>query len=341
MQSRLGVVLRSATMMDDVVDLVMVQVISNLDQSSEAFSTAIVVRPLLVSLAFAFFATSICVFGVWPATTWLNGRRDGQRGGVLNRTLNTRGTAFALHTVILLEYITAATYAGMSNLLAAYIAGASIHWWDTEVPHLAKPGVSQAATVVAPYASNLGLAILVGKSRDANISSRLSQAISSLGSSGVEVYEKYYATPMNRLLKALFFVCLPIITFPHLLTAPGLHRFSIPITETFSGQILWKGLVYTLLMMLRKVRCGAWLLRLSFRYVIPTLIRKRLPNLNVSAMNLFWGRSSTSTPVARPDSTHEGSNTSSTSESTPMVPSDNSISTATSPHASTSCANPQ
>lgn len=167
-QSRLGVVLTSAAMMDDVAGLIMVQIISNLGSSDKSISAVTVVRPLLVSLAFAVVVPFLCFWIVRPATCWLNTQREKQYGTRLNAILGARGTALALHTLVLVGCVAAASYAGTSNLFAAYIAGASISWWDSEVPHL---------------------------TTDINFDV-----------SGLEIYDKYYAAPVNRILRPFFFV---------------------------------------------------------------------------------------------------------------------------------------
>jgi Kef-type K+ transport system membrane component KefB len=64
MTSRLGIVLSSAAMLDDMVGLVMVQIISNLGTAS-SLSTMTVVRPTLVSLAALLPITGI--FFIKPA----------------------------------------------------------------------------------------------------------------------------------------------------------------------------------------------------------------------------------------------------------------------------------
>lgn len=125
-QSRLGVVLTSAAMMDDVIGLVMVQIISNLGEQSTSFNAAVVVRPLLVSVAFAVAAPLLCAFVALPVTSWLNRRREEKPTGYVNRVLDLQETAFVFHTLILVGYVAGASYAGTSNLFAAYIAGASI-----------------------------------------------------------------------------------------------------------------------------------------------------------------------------------------------------------------------
>ncbi|OAA75941.1 Cation/H+ exchanger [Akanthomyces lecanii RCEF 1005] len=228
-QSRLGVVLSSAAMMDDVIGLVMVQIISNLGQHSSSFDAIVVVRPLLVSLGFAVVAPVICILGALPATKWLNARREKCPRGYLNRWLLSRHAPFILHTLVLLGYVTAASYAGTSNLFTAYIAGSSISWWDTQVPHAQFPD-EQASNNTASAAAD-----------------PISTDGSPVDASGLATYESIYSVAVNRVLRPFFFASI---------------GFSIPITEMFAGEIVWKGLVYTVLMMLGKLLCGVWLLRL-------------------------------------------------------------------------------
>ncbi|KAK1915132.1 hypothetical protein P3342_002939 [Pyrenophora teres f. teres] len=87
--SRLGVVLTSAAMMDDVVGLpvVMVQVISNLGDDS--FSWVNVVRAVLVSVTFALIAPT---------------------HARLNSALQKSQAAFTIHTLSLIGLVTGATY---------------------------------------------------------------------------------------------------------------------------------------------------------------------------------------------------------------------------------------
>ncbi|EJP61188.1 sodium/hydrogen exchanger family protein [Beauveria bassiana ARSEF 2860] len=228
-QSRLGVVLTSAAMMDDVIGLVMVQVISNLGQDSGSLNAIIVVRPLLVSVGFAVVAPLICLFLASPTTACLNRRRRSNPQGNLNKAMSSRQTPFVLHTLILIGYITASSYAGTSNLFAAYIAGASISWWDSEVDHV------QVASEQEPT------------NAAADATGSTSSVISSADASGLGTYNRVYSATVETVLRPFFFASI---------------GFSIPITEMFTGEIVWKGLVYTLLMALGKLFCGVWLLRL-------------------------------------------------------------------------------
>jgi hypothetical protein len=56
----------------------------------------------------------------------------------------------------------------------------------------------------------------------------------------------------------------------------------------FKGPIVWKGIVYAILMTIGKVACGVWLLRISLSWtLLPKVSMKLKPNLSH-----FWGRKS-------------------------------------------------
>ncbi|EQL00756.1 sodium/hydrogen exchanger family protein [Ophiocordyceps sinensis CO18] len=286
-KSRLGVVLSSAAIMDDVVGLVMVQVISNLGQSDTSFSAATVVRPLMASLAFTVFTPLVCVFVAKPVTLWLISRRAKKPSGLLNVTLRTTGAAFVIQTLVLLGCIAGATYAGTSNLLAAFAAGAAINWWDSDAslsgPHSASPPTQPATRPATSPSTETALRNTSGclpekqdvGGGDTTAPRCPSEAKTETVSrnSGLEIYDKFYAAPVDRVLRPFFFASI---------------GFSIPITEMFSGEIVWKGLVYAVLMTLGKVACGVWLLRLRLPAIVETHLRK-LPR---PRMNYFWGKRS-------------------------------------------------
>ncbi|KAJ9661702.1 hypothetical protein H2201_006373 [Coniosporium apollinis] len=308
--TRLGVVLTSAAMMDDVVGLVMVQVISNLGGSSGTISAATVVRPILVSLAFAVAVPVACRFVVKPLTVWLNGHRQGNKSGFMHRTLSRTQIAFAIHTLLLLGLVTGASYAGTSNLFAAYLAGAAISWWDEKVPHLCiqstrgndRRSLSEAGgsrltptkqsqpadtnqsqnTVEAEATAPTNSAEAISHDSNRPVGRPLTGDISN-GSSGVAVYEVYYQQAVDRVLKPLFFASI---------------GFSIPITRMFTGPVLWRGIVYTILMAFAKLVCGIWLIRLS---PPPSkLLKHARTKLQIPRIAHFWGQSSDPTKTTSP-----------------------------------------
>jgi Kef-type K+ transport system membrane component KefB len=204
--TRLGVVLTSAAMMDDVVGLIMVQVISNL--GGDNFTAVTVVRPVVVSIGFAVASPLVCRYVVQPLTHLLNSRREKSPGARLDRMLSHQHTAFAIHTIVLLVLVVGGTYAGTSGLFAAYIAGAAISWWDSELPHPSKqerqatqPGVETAATS-APANSKTN----EGSDNAQDRVQAPQMPPIPAKTSGVEVYTAYYGVVVKHLLKPMFFV---------------------------------------------------------------------------------------------------------------------------------------
>jgi Kef-type K+ transport system membrane component KefB len=302
--SRLGVVLTSAAMMDDVVGLVMVQVISNLGGAS--FSWVVVVRPILVSVAFALVAPIACLFVAKPTTLRINRYREAHPNSGLDGLLRKPQTAFVLHTVLLVSLVVGATYAGTSNLFAAYIAGASISWWNSEVSHpFVKKTLNGAAAVdeksttptspseqlsngqqgsgstenSAPAASNSK-----AKENTDNLPESQPADASNTHSddndiSGPAIYHRYYHPAVSKILQPLFFASI---------------GFSIPITRMFRGAIVWRGIVYTILMILGKLACGLWLVRFSITPSKSNTVSRVLSKLKLPAVPHFWSRSSSS-----------------------------------------------
>ncbi|PWO20996.1 EntF, Non-ribosomal peptide synthetase [Pyrenophora tritici-repentis] len=248
--SRLGVVLTSAAIMDDVVGLVMVQVISNLGDDS--FSWVTVARPVLVSIAFALVAPLLCLFVAKPVTAWLNSYREADPNAPWNSLLQKSQTAFTIHTLILIGLVTGAAYAGTSNLFAAYIAGAAISWWDSEVAHPIYP-TSEFVNEKTPA-----------------------------GATG-----HYYQPAVSKILQPFFFASV---------------GFSIPITRMFRGAIVWRGLLYTILMAVGKLACGLWLVRLP-AVSGPGTPRKLLSKVQLPSIPHLWGKSDHTQPTTEAGAT--------------------------------------
>jgi Kef-type K+ transport system membrane component KefB len=129
--SRLGVVLSSAAMLNDVVGLVMVQIISDLGSSS-SLSAVTIIRPILVSVAFATVLPIVCYFLVKPATNSVFPGHERSLPKWMGKVANSHQVVFVIYALPLLAFVTGASYAGTSNLFSAYLAGATVSWWDGE-----------------------------------------------------------------------------------------------------------------------------------------------------------------------------------------------------------------
>ncbi|THX23105.1 Sodium/hydrogen exchanger [Aureobasidium pullulans] len=262
-KSRLGVILSSAAMLDDVAGLVMVQVISNLGQSADSFTAITVIRPVFVSIAFAVVVPAVCWAVVKPitkSTLAQTAKKDEERSN-LRTWICTPVAAFIAHTLVLLGLVTGSTYAGTSNLFAAYIAGAVINWWDALVGATLQEQVSASVTEKkackgkkTTQPQREGAVVSSPTSSDNSAPDAREPAIDRPVPAthdklrGAVIYEHMYAPAMNTILKPFFFASI---------------GFSIPITQMFRGAIVWRGIVYTILMILGKLACGLVLVRFT------------------------------------------------------------------------------
>ncbi|KAI1656420.1 Sodium/hydrogen exchanger family-domain-containing protein [Daldinia decipiens] len=248
--TRLGAVLGTAAMMDDVLGLVMVQIVSSLGGEGRFDVGNAVLRPVLVSLAFAAAVPVACRFVLRPFVVPVvrRARIRGEDGdGEMDRTgwcrwsfLDSKQTAFVAQTALLVVLVVGASFAGASVLLAAYLAGIVVSWWGDTL------------------GSDEGLANEQDPRSHRAVSSREQQRVGSEGKGEgtseqqkpghitLGVYETYYSQAVTRILKPFFFASI---------------GFSIPVSDMFSGEVVWRGVIYGILMAIGKIICGLWLVR--------------------------------------------------------------------------------
>lgn len=193
-KTRLGVVLGSAAMMDDVMGLVMVQIISNLGtaSSSSSFDPVVVIRPILVALGFAVGLLLVCRFGV------LNIVRTVQTRNLYThfpQEVTSMKFLFVVQMCLLVGLVAGATYAGTSGLFAAYLAGASISWFDELI-----------SSPTGPQAEVIELQERQNTPRNGSRSSIAQTVPRSQHPAGEQVFEHYCKEPLKRILSPLFFV---------------------------------------------------------------------------------------------------------------------------------------
>lgn len=224
--TRLGTVTTSAAMLDDVVGLVMVQIISNLGGSASSFNAVTVVRPLFVSIGFGLGVFILCAFCLKPILQKALTMRVN-----LPQFMGSMQFAFLAQTSMLVGLVAGATFAGTSSLFAAYLAGVIISWFDglaadSYIPNTntdrdisrSEPGVlgGQATSEQStPHRSDTA-----APSTPQEPSYNPHEKVPT----GIEVYEKYYKEPVNRILIPLFFVGLIPGGYHQPLTCTGFHR---------------------------------------------------------------------------------------------------------------------
>ncbi|KAK4864215.1 hypothetical protein LT330_010008 [Penicillium expansum] len=248
--TRLGIVITSAAMLDDVVGLVMVQIISNLGGSATSFSALTVIRPVFVSIGFAIGLLLLCAFCLQPGLKKLLACKD-----KFPAFVRTAQFAFLTQTCVLIGIVTGATYAGTSSLFAAYLAGVVVSWFDGLAAEAKTP-------ISALQSGDFHEQIFDHQGSPQNTKNRHTEETHSSRAqppreteiahndtpTGELIYGRYYKEPVNRILLPLFFASI---------------GFAIPITKMFSGQVIWRGIIYAMLMIIGKMITGLWLVRFS------------------------------------------------------------------------------
>ena len=145
MNTRLGTVLTSVAMMDDVVGLVLVQVISKLGPGRSSFHAITVVRPIAVSIGLTLSVLFACVYVVKPLSSSIGGLGSSTLMRLIRKYPDE--ATLTAHVAFLFGMVAVASYAGTSNLFAAYLAGASIGWYYSEVTQLRNVAKMEATEI--------------------------------------------------------------------------------------------------------------------------------------------------------------------------------------------------
>ncbi|KAI0142711.1 Sodium/hydrogen exchanger family-domain-containing protein [Xylariaceae sp. FL1272] len=214
-RTRLGAVVASAALLDDVVGLVMVRISTSLGASGGNIKRFVILRPVLVSAGFSVVVPLVCRVVCWSWT------EDGAE------LFGARKAAFIAQTLLLVALIAAPNYAGASILLAAYLAGAVVSWWA---------GLQDAESSRRTPARRA--------QQNAQVSQETSVSLDSQRS-GTIIYDTDYTQIVDCIVKPLFFV-----------------SSSPQVAFIFCRNIVWRGILYTILMIIGKLLCGLWLVRL-------------------------------------------------------------------------------
>lgn len=235
-------------MLDDIVGLVLVKVVSNLGHSEMDVPVGTVLRPIFVSFAFVAVVLLSCRFIVTPLTPWLKGRLTVTP--LFAKVLPSDAGTLCVHVMILFAHVVGASYAGTSDLFAAWVAGAAISWWDggpsadahSEDQHsheaLHETSEQDGAEVIfwasrnegtyepnqnqAEDSSSSEAQWPYGSSETASASETDGSLASESLATGTAIYERYFLVAVERLFKPLFFVSISKSLKPqesiHLLT---------------------------------------------------------------------------------------------------------------------------
>lgn len=209
-QSRVGTVLVSAAVLDDISGLVMLSVIQRLGSIASGGHVNLgwlIGRPIVASFCMAILTPLLTKFAFAP---------------VFRKYIETRLAVFGhsaniiLTILVLCAFISIAAYTGTSILFGAFLAGLFLAY----IPSNDTPG-------------------------------SLSDADQERGSTPgkqaptfSQTFERYCADVQRYFLAPLFFASI---------------GFAIPFLSLWTGKAIWRGIVYSLLMVLAKAVVGIWI----------------------------------------------------------------------------------
>jgi hypothetical protein len=198
--------------MDDVVGLVMLQIVSGLGGGSTGISAATVIRPIIVSLAFAVLVPVACRLVVGPLIRVLDHLRDRHADSLVIGKSKTHHTCFIAQTVLLIGLVVAASYAGASVLLAAYLAGIVGAWWDAKAQEATPtaesisttPDVNSEGTDYSPHRASLTVSDQDPAPTSSEMEVQPRPEVTRITAS--DIYGLYYRPSIECVLKPFFFV---------------------------------------------------------------------------------------------------------------------------------------
>ncbi|KDQ55732.1 hypothetical protein JAAARDRAFT_159083, partial [Jaapia argillacea MUCL 33604] len=190
-KGKLGAVLMTAAMADDVVGLVLLKVVVVLGQSDHSHSIGwIVARPIVASVGLIFISWILARWVLKPTIAKISGWMPEDRRHEFN---------FIVIVLTTTGYIAVASLAGTSVLLGAFISGIVLASISQSLPPSLPSFQSTFALLISPL--------------------------------------------LSTFLQPVFFASI---------------GFAIPVRRMFEGRLVWRGLVYALLMMVAKMVTGVW-----------------------------------------------------------------------------------
>ncbi|KAF8178186.1 Cation/H+ exchanger [Mycena galopus ATCC 62051] len=205
-QTRTGTVLMAAALLDDIGGLVIAAILSQLSSSS-SLSSSIIVRPILVSLGFAFGVPILAMISRYAVERLLCPRTS---------ALLSPNMQLFIITVALSGSVAGAKYAGTSELFGAFLAGGYLS-------HVFRPPLNPTPTSELALHPDVAAPVLVFNLQ---------------------------ITPILRVLfSPLFFASI----------GSALPIRSLGSVDG-SSRVVWRGIVYSLLMGLAKILVGVWML---------------------------------------------------------------------------------
>lgn len=221
-QTKLGAILFTAAVMDDVVAFILARVIAVV--GGEGNLGAEIGRTLGVTIGMGIVWGAVTRWPLKPLHAALMRRRAWDHppwGG--------EGLLLLVNALIFVGLVAAAGYGGTSMLYGAYIAGLSVAYLCSE----------EADTTTTHELPPIGANEFPLDSDSCSPASSTKPAPTLM-----TTFDNYVSKPLTYLLLPIFF---------------GSIGYSIPFVPLFRGRVIWRGIVYAVLMTVGKLLCGLWL----------------------------------------------------------------------------------
>ncbi|KAL4745380.1 hypothetical protein BDW72DRAFT_211482 [Aspergillus terricola var. indicus] len=208
-QTRVGAVLVSAAVIDDVVGLVMSSVISDLGELSEGGDANLgwlIGRPIVASIGMSIVTPIVTKYLFAPLFRRYIENHFARYDHISN---------IMLMALVLCAFISIAAYTGTSILFGAFLAGTFLTYIPSKTP--------EGPFVVMTREEG---------EREENKSPTF-----------VHTFERYLMDVQKYLMEPLFFASI---------------GFAIPFVQLWTGKRMWRGIVFTLLMVFAKFIVGIW-----------------------------------------------------------------------------------
>jgi Kef-type K+ transport system membrane component KefB len=249
-KTKFGTALLSAAVMDDIVAFILVKVLSILGTSGETSSSYLggsIGRAIgvTVGLGLALFALARWAFR--PGFIWL---KSNER--LMNAKWGGERLLLILMATLFIGMVAAAGYGGTSPLYGAYIAGLAVAYLsdieleETKPIQLEDYHLRLTRHNTYPMAQN---------SLSTPENGRIVPEMPSI------IPNAYHPEPAHlpTLIGAFEHYITPVLMYLLLPLFFGSIGYSIPFVPLWRGRIIWRGIVYSILMVLGKAFCGAWM----------------------------------------------------------------------------------
>ncbi|EKC97254.1 sodium-hydrogen antiporter [Trichosporon asahii var. asahii CBS 8904] len=238
-RTMLGATLLSAAIMDDVAAFVISKVLQVIGAGAGGAELGRNIgRTLGVTLGIAFAAAVLARWVLKPAYLWLLARPTLWRG----KSWGGTHLLIAINAALFTGAVAVAGYAGTSLLYGVYVSGLCIAYMcDSNVPADMGTGLPLAES----HAPRLGHP--TSESATTNETSTMAVEEEASELSLIDAFDATVPPVLNTLLLPIFF---------------GSIGYSIPFIPLWRGTIIWKGIIYAVLMTAGKMVCGAWIFAL-------------------------------------------------------------------------------